>query len=255
MTPKGHAAVAEAIAKAMASKPAPVFDPTLPLGRSWLPTEAEYGYYKEMAVTGSTASGCETKKVREWLRLRCAQKGVIGPKPKGARVIQGGHGDAVISLYGDVLTLIVPVLPGDTLEAELFWEGESRTLKIEWPEAEMPIWRDGQHISDAKRIAAVPPAGDASAAEAICACHKKASGAATCGELNASPEASCVATYGGDCDKVVECAMGHPLWPPKCGEGEVNAGSMRRCRKLCGEGDKCAEGSCVAQQGVKVCIP
>jgi hypothetical protein len=257
MTPKGHAAVAEAIAKALSTKPPLVFDPTLPLGRSWLPTESEYLHHKEMGVTGSTAAGCETKKVREWLRLRCKQRGVIGPKPRGARVVQGGHGDALISLYGDVLTLIVPVLPGDTMEAELIYEGETRTLRIEWPEKELPIWRDGKHISDAKKVAS-PLAAAApevsAAADAICACHKKASGAASCDDLNASPDPACKATFGDDCDKLLACASGHPLAMPRCAEGEVNTGSMRRCRKRCDD-DKCAEGSCLAQHGVKVCVP
>jgi len=255
MTPKGHAAVAEAIAKTLSAKPPAVFNPSLPLGRSWLPTDAEYDHYKEMAVTGSTASGCETKKVREWLRLRCKQRGVIGPKPKGARVLQGGHGDAVISLYDDVLTVIVPIEPGDTLEAELVWEGETRALRIEWPEKDMPIWRDGQHISEAKKSGAVSPAAPGGeAAEAICACHKKVTGAASCGGLSASPEPSCKATYGDDCEKLLACASGHPLWMPRCAEGEVNVGAMHRCRARCDE-SKCASGSCVAQHGVQVCVP
>jgi hypothetical protein len=255
MTPKGHAAVAEAIAKTLSTKPPAVFDPSLPLGRSWLPTDAEYRHYKEMAVSGSTAAGCETKKVREWLRLRCRQNGVIGPKPKGARILKGGHGDEVISLYSDVLTVIVPIVPGDTLEAELVWEGETRALRIEWPEKDMPIWREGQHISKATKSDSPPPSPPASdVALAICACHKKATGAASCAEINASPEPSCQATYGGDCDKLLACASGNPLWMPRCAEGEVNVGAMHRCRKRCDD-SQCAPGSCVAQHGVKVCVP
>jgi hypothetical protein len=119
----------------------------------------------------------------------------------------------------------------------------------------MPIWREGQHISKATKSDSPPPSPPASdVALAICACHKKATGAASCAEINASPEPSCQATYGGDCDKLLACASGNPLWMPRCAEGEVNVGAMHRCRKRCDD-SQCAPGSCVAQHGVKVCVP
>ncbi|UQA57671.1 alginate O-acetyltransferase AlgX-related protein [Polyangium aurulentum] len=254
MTPKGHAAVAEAIAKTLAAPPPSTYDPALPLGRSWLPTEEEFVHHKEMTVTGSSAAGCETKKVREWLRLRCRQVGVVGPRPKGARVVSGGHGDALISLHGDVLTMLVPILPGDTLEAELYWQGEARTLRIEWPEKDMPIWRDGRHISDARPAGDPPEVPDAAAVAKICACQEKLRGPGSCNALIASPEPACVAAYGDDCEKLLACAAGHPLAMPTCAAGEVNVGALRRCRARCEEG-ACREGRCVAEHGVKVCVP
>jgi hypothetical protein len=253
MTPKGHLAVAKALAKTV-GEPAPLrYDPKLPLGRSWLPTDEEFAGQKELTLRGSSAAHCATHKVREWLRLRCTQATPARPKPTFARVLRGGHGDALISLYDGTLTLLVPILPGDTLEAELYWQGESRKLLLEWPETELPIWRDAQHLSQPTPTSETPPAVS-KVAEALCGCAKKQSGAATCATLTASPEPACLGTYGADCEKLLECASGSQLRRPSCAPGEVNAGALGRCRPLC-DAKPCAEGRCVARHGMKVCEP
>jgi hypothetical protein len=253
MTPKGHAAVAKALSKTL-GEPAPLrYDPRLPLGRSWLPTDEEFARQKELTVRGSSAAHCATHRVREWLRIRCTQAAPTRPKPTGARIVRGGHGDALISVYDDVLTLLVPILPGDTFEAELFWQGDSRKLLLEWPERDMPIWRDAEHLSKPAPTTTSPPTMPPVAAE-LCACEKKRSGTSSCGGLTASPEPSCSRTYGADCEKLLACATGNPLYRPSCAVGEVNAGALGRCRPLC-DPKPCSEGSCVAEHGVKVCEP
>ncbi|HEX6273133.1 MAG TPA: hypothetical protein VFZ53_08840, partial [Polyangiaceae bacterium] len=253
MTPKGHLAVAKALAAAL-REPAPLrYDPKLALGRSWLPTNEEFAEQKELTVRGSSAAHCETNKVREWLRVRCRQATPARPKPIGARVLRGGHGDTLISLYDGVLTLLVPILPGDTFEAELHWESESRRLLLEWPERDLPIWRDAEHLSKPLPASSAPPAMPPVAAE-LCSCEKKRAGATSCAALIASPEAACARTYGADCEKLLACAAGSQLRRPSCAPGEVNAGALGRCRALC-DAKPCAEGSCVAAHGVKVCEP
>jgi hypothetical protein len=253
MTPKGHLAVAQALAKTLA-EPAPLrYDSKLPLGRSWLPTDEEFDQQKELTVRGSSAAHCATNKVREWLRVRCTQAAPSRPKPTGARVVHGGHGDALVSLYDDVLTLLVPILPGDTLEAELFWQGESRKLLLEWPEKELPIWRDAEHLSKPTPTSAAPPPMSDDVARALCACDQKRTGKSSCGLLTASPELACASTYG-TCDELLACATGSQLYRPKCPPGEVNAGALGRCRPLC-DAKPCAAGTCVAEHGVKVCEP
>jgi hypothetical protein len=167
--------------------------------------------------------------------------------------MRGGHGDALISVFDDVLTLLVPILPGDTLEAELFWETEVRTLLLEWPEAELPIWRDAEHLSRPRPSAAPPPAVPSVAGE-LCACHKKQTGAASCARLTASPEPACGETYGTDCEKLLACSVGSPFARPRCPEGTISAGALGRCRPLC-DAKPCAEGTCVPSHGAKVCVP
>jgi hypothetical protein len=253
MTPKGHVAVAKALAKTLAEPSPPRYDPKLALGRSWLPTNEEFAGQKELTVRGSSSAHCQTNRVREWLRVRCTRAAATRPKPTGARVLRGGHGDALISLYEDVLTLLVPILPGDTLEAELLWEGESRRLLLEWPERDMPIWRDAEHLSKATPAnEAAPPVPPVAAA--LCDCEKKRTRAASCAALIASPEPACAQTYGTDCEKLLACAAGSQLRRPSCAPGEVNVGALGRCRPLC-DGERCAQGRCVAAHGVKVCEP
>ncbi|HEX6765112.1 MAG TPA: hypothetical protein VF103_06530, partial [Polyangiaceae bacterium] len=253
MTPKGHLAVAKALAKTLA-EPAPLrYDAKLPLGRSWLPTDEEFDQQKELTVRGSSAAHCATNKVREWLRVRCTRAAPTRPKPTGARILRGGHGDALVSLDDDVLTLLVPILPGDTLEAELFWTGESRKLLLEWPEKELPIWRDAEHLSKPTSTSEAPPAMPEVAAT-LCACDRKRTGKSSCDALTASPEPACAKTFGTDCEKLLACATGSQLERPSCAPGEVNAGALGRCRPLC-DAKPCAAGTCVAEHGVKVCEP
>lgn len=252
MTPKGHLAVARALAKTLAAPPPRRYDPKLPLGRSWLPTDEEFYHQKELTVRGSSAAHCTTNKVREWLRVRCTRAAPSRPKPTGARVVRGGHGDALISVFDDVLTLLVPILPGDTLKAELVWETEARTLLLEWPEAELPIWRDAEHLSKPGPNAAPPPAVPSVAGE-LCACYRKLTGAASCARLTASPEPACGETYGTDCEKLLACSVGSPFARPRCPEGAINAGALGRCRPLC-DAKPCAEGTCAPSHGTKVCV-
>jgi hypothetical protein len=253
MTPKGHLAVAQALAKTLAEPPPRRYDKKLELGRSWLPTDEEFDHQKELTVRGSSAAHCATSRVREWLRVRCTRAAPTRPKPTGARVLRGGHGDALISDFDGVLTLLVPILPGDTLEAQIFWEAEVRTLLLEWPEADMPIWRDAEHLSKPAPSAASPPAMPKVAAE-LCECHKQLTRASSCASLTASPEPACGETYGADCETLLACATGSPLARPRCPEGEINAGALGRCRPLCDE-KPCAQGTCVRSHGTKVCVP
>ena len=72
-----------------------------------------------MNVPGSTAAGCETYIVDEWLTLRCHAGGVDKAVPIGARVITAPLGESVI--YQDrsregppALIVQVPVIRGES---------------------------------------------------------------------------------------------------------------------------------------------
>ena len=51
--------------------PAPVPAPVIAGGRTTPPTIAEWGSVGEVSVRNSSSLGCETKMVREWLRVTC----------------------------------------------------------------------------------------------------------------------------------------------------------------------------------------
>ena len=126
LTPRGHAALAQAIVDALNAPAKPKGTLTLPEGRSWLPTADEWRREKENTVKGSTAAGCETKKVREWLRLRCSPK-EDGDGVRNIELLEGGHGDA--SAYqNDGAVMIIPLLPGDTARAMFSWKASQREL-------------------------------------------------------------------------------------------------------------------------------
>ena len=77
MSAKGHAALAGALAKVLAAPPPA---PAVASNRSPVPVPAVWQLAPEVIVTGSTAASCETKRVREWLRVLCAQgNGQLAP--------------------------------------------------------------------------------------------------------------------------------------------------------------------------------
>lgn len=131
MTPKGHAALAQAIADAL-NRPVKAKNALLlPAGRSWAPTDDEWRREKECTVKGSTAAGCETKLVREWLRVRCLPQD-DQDDVEGIEVLAGGHGDARAFRHeGSVL--IIPVVEGDSAKARFKWRQTERELTLELP--------------------------------------------------------------------------------------------------------------------------
>ena len=131
MTPRGHAALAQAIVEALNRPVKPKNALRLPPGRSWLPTDDEWRREKECNVKGSTAAGCETKLVREWLRVRCLplddQDDV-----EGIEVLAGGHGDAR-AFRNEGSVLIIPIVEGDSAKARFKRRKTQRDVSLEFP--------------------------------------------------------------------------------------------------------------------------
>jgi len=132
LSPKGHAAVAKALAAAMREapprvKPMPLL--ALPRGRSRLPRPEEWATQAgEVLVTGSTAAGCSTRRLREWLYVRCMrQDNPHAPVPAGVKLDQGGHGDTLTWAADGTVTLVAPVVRGDELRATFTWTPASPT--------------------------------------------------------------------------------------------------------------------------------
>jgi len=277
LTPKGHAAVAEAVFEVL-GQPAPVARPVpgLPEGRTWMPRQEDWLRTPENLVRGSSAAHCETVRIDEWLRLTC--KAAPGRKPVGATVVRGDHGEAWVTATRDAINLVVPLFPGEELEAVLYWAGFGQTLTVSWEgeEARMALGPVDRSVSLERTVA--ERALDAK----LCGCYGEVRGEKVCethGPAELEPDrldhyplswvracestcthmfggnlAECADTYGDDCPGFVACAEGRLTALPECNDGEVRVGGSGTCLPLCDEDTPCADGdSCHPYQGTGVC--
>lgn len=253
----GAAATTATTAAANPGKPTSPATPAgaakLPAGRSAVPTLAEWGSLKkEVTVKGSSALKCETKIVREYLRISCRGKNDTGGTPKGVMVVKGGHGEASTYAAAGVTSLIVPYVEGINLEAIFSWTDKSYKLVINWPKgAKMPA------VIGAFEGAASPLDGTAKGdGQKLCECFKKVTKSATCEEIIGGADADCDRSYGSDCEALLECSRGEPGRPPKCLSGFANFGAALRCAPVCGPGKPaCAAGlTCITDFGQPVCV-
>jgi hypothetical protein len=230
LTPKGHEAVAKALAEAieangrsLVSAHAPVLDK----GRSRVPPPSTWpALAGEVAVRGSGPRCPVTKKYREWLYVTCYPKRAAEPTPIGARVLRGSVVDSIVSVNDGRLTLVAPIPKDQPYEAVFTWsDGASKRLIVEWdPAGAAP---DMRMVQEPTERAEPPASPDASAK--ICGCFRRETNAEDCRELIAQPDPDCAAAYAGDCTKMLACAEGHALYPPRCAPGRVNVGATQRC--------------------------
>ncbi len=253
MTPKGHAAVAVALAGALrAAPPGPAPAPLVGLaeGRSRPPPPGAWAAAPEVAVSGG-AEGCRAKKLREWLYVRCSPWNPHAPRIKGVAVMRGGLGEAIAVAAEGAATLVAPAPPGADLEAVFGWEGRPRKLVVRWDRERV--------VPDMAFVDAPAPGpgpGDEAGRDALCACHARVVGAATCAAMAAAPDADCSRSFPDDCERLLACASGDPARAPRCPAGYVNAGAALHCSKLCAGDAECGPGAaCVDDQGAKRCVP
>jgi hypothetical protein len=266
LTPKGHEAVAKALAAALSAPPAPKLAqpaPGRPLGRS-LPTPLSAARQrKEVQVPGSTAAGCETYIVDEWLTLRCHNKGQDRAAPIGLRVIDAPFGEAVI--YKDAskegppaLVVQVPVIRGEKTELHFRWPEQGRRLQVTWS-----MWyattrsKDGNvsiefwplEPGDTAKVTGIPKPR-----EELCAVVKEAGATQACDELPLFDNPSCFTTYKGDTKGIFECLLGDR--DPECARGAAPVGVFQRCVPLCSKEVPCKEGAgkCAPYGGGEVCL-
>lgn len=112
--------------------PAEVARP-LPPGRTKVPAIAEFAAAREVTVKGSSALRCETKMVREWLRVTCRGTNDTGGTPTAVTVLGGGRGEAITYAAGGVTSVMVPVLEGTEFSAKFSWTDKSHLLVVKWP--------------------------------------------------------------------------------------------------------------------------
>lgn len=103
-------------------------------GHTAVPTTAEWAAVGEVNVKNSTSLGCETKMIREWLRVSCSTKVNSNP-PKSINVVRpAGDKEFFTFTTSDLMSLVMPVRPGVDAEVKFVWRGSgARTLRVTWP--------------------------------------------------------------------------------------------------------------------------
>jgi hypothetical protein len=119
----------------VATTPSSDWPPKIPAGKSSPPTPDEWaGQTREVTVLGSGKLNCETKQVREWIRVSCRGKNDTGGEPTTVRLTRGGgRGDEFVFAANKVTSLVYRFFEGISMEAEFSWTDKSKTLVIAWP--------------------------------------------------------------------------------------------------------------------------
>jgi hypothetical protein len=138
---KAQADAVKAIADAARNPPASApggAEPAAPTlaGRSAVPTVAEWNAKtREVTVTGSSALNCETKMVREWLRISCRGTHPGRGTAQGVRLVSGdtGKGEFFTFSSGDVASLVFPFQSGNKVIAEFRFSEGNRFFVSDWP--------------------------------------------------------------------------------------------------------------------------
>lgn len=115
----------------------------IPASRSAVPTVAEWDSVpREISVSRSTPLNCETKMLREWLRVSCRPKSSTGGTPTGVKHKLGPEADTYYFSKGGIASLVTPVKRGKHQESIFTWTDKVQTLVIDWPHgAPRPVIR------------------------------------------------------------------------------------------------------------------
>jgi SGNH hydrolase-like domain, acetyltransferase AlgX len=225
MTPRGHAAVAAALGKTIA-EPAPVRE--VASERSPVPLPDVFKHAPEVIVSGSSDAACETKQVREWLRIQC---------PRSARALpvdveitrDDGH-EAMVLVMPAEISLVVPVVLGRELAATLTWTDKTRVLHVAWPAgAKRPTLAFDKPIARGKPIEldvfATPMKFRSPVERAICDCwqvvfggqrYRNSEDVFTCAGAYGAPDPACVEKYyrtDASCPELLACTRRDPASP------------------------------------------
>lgn len=205
--------------------------------RTATPTVAEWGAAADVEVTDAKKLGCETRMVREWLRVSCRGKDDKGGIPTAVSIVKGKTGDTLTYLNKAITSLIVPVEPGmKDFQAVYSWEDKSVVLSVRWPQGSKRP--DPVGAFDTKNV--LPGVkGDEALLGRLCECFKKTRAQSTCDGMLGATDADCDRTYQGDCEKLVECSNFEPGAFPTCLNGFTNGGVGGRCYKTCNDASDC----------------
>ena len=233
--PRTTPAPAPAMAPADASV-SPASRP-LPAGRSSVPSLGAYAAAHEVTVKGSTSLKCETKMIREWLRVTCRGKNDMGGTPTTVEVSRGGRCDTITFAAGGVTSVITPVVEGTDFEAKFSWTDRSHPLVVKWARGEPKPEIIGEFLGAASPLDGTAPSA------VICDCHRKVTHESNCADAPVA-QPDCERTYAGNCAKLLECARGEASAWPTCMGSTRNVGATGWCASLCGPGmAACSAGS------------
>ncbi|HVV88372.1 MAG TPA: hypothetical protein VHE35_35260, partial [Kofleriaceae bacterium] len=222
LTPRGHAAVAAVLARALAERPPVPHGPTA--ARSPMPLPAQWRAAPEILVAGSTAARCETKQLREWLRIYClpADGAELDGVPKAITLRADHSHGAYTMVMPRSAALTVALAPGDSLAADFTWTNVTRHLEASWaakaPAPTAAFTGGGDAKPPERRYGEVTFASDA--ARAMCGCWHAVYAD---GRVDSDPP-DCPGVYGGldgceayqgDCPRMVACALRDPSAPPR----------------------------------------
>ncbi len=227
----------------------------LPPGRSALPTLDEWNAMtKEVTVKGSSALGCETKMVREYLRVSCRGKNDTGGTAKHIS-LQKGIVENHIFVDRGVISLVVPYVEGINATFSFTWSDTAHPLVLKWPRGNAkPV------IIGTFEGAKSPLDGTAIDLELV----KRCKSVYGLGEEDVTPEDMwtllslnkyCVTTYRNDCSKLKDCNFGESSAPVKCPSNKIPI-LKHFCGQLCNPDRSCPPGSTCSlneEDGTSVC--
>lgn len=222
MTPRGHAAVAAALAETLAAPPPA---PAKAVAAAPLPVPAQWNAVGEFKVAGSTAAGCETKRLRGWVRVLCIPReyGDLSSVPQKIELLQNGARQAMVMTMPASAALTVAMAPGDSLVADFTWRNAVRRLELSWdkdsdrPKAAFKVLREQSPPPRTYER----PVFATELSRAMCACWQKVYSTSdggsdkypTCPGIYGDLTPGCQ-RYAATCDEMVACALGDPASPP-----------------------------------------
>jgi hypothetical protein len=101
---------------------------------SSMPTTEEWDAAKECVVRGSSAAKCETKRVRDWVRVVCRGKNDGGGTIEGVSLTSGAEPGEVFTFGSKgYASLVYPFVAGTDVTATFRFSDRPRTLRSTWP--------------------------------------------------------------------------------------------------------------------------
>lgn len=274
MTARGHAALAEALAKELAAPvPAPLRlpDPGLPAGLTFAPTEAQWKDVERVGFAGAYEVGCHSQIHNGWLRVQCprvkSKKNLVG-----LELLEGGTPATMLMRAEDTLSLVTPLLVGKPITARVYMQAGTWDLEVRWNESGPEPRPEGKFVAR-PTVTAPAFAAPSEAVQGLCTCdaeHTKARVCTyanddqqvgmpdcrqACSQLWGDPQLAetCAATFPNDCTSRLACAQNDPTFAPVCPPGQAHAFASNRCFAVCDAVRTCTSGECVAWQGGSVC--
>ena len=104
-------------------------------GTSKPPTVAEWGAVGEITVRHSTPLGCETKLVREWLRVSCRTGDSTANQIQNVKLTRGNDSGGIPPFVKKgVASIVTQVKPGIDADWTYEWsQWGKRVLTVKWP--------------------------------------------------------------------------------------------------------------------------